>query len=151
MQNCELCGKEFQLVHASIEGTEMDVCRGCASFGQIIRQPKPVQHAVRHKETQLPPELNELSDAVVSNVAQLVRQAREKRSLKQEDFAKMLNEKESIIHKIEAGLLEPPIPLARKLGKLLGIKLIEQVKEAQVEQQSRKGDAVTIGDIIKVK
>ncbi|MCP3931924.1 MAG: helix-turn-helix domain-containing protein, partial [Bacteroidetes bacterium] len=39
--------------------------------------------------------------------------------LKQEQLAKMLSEKESLIQKMETGNFSPPIGMARKIGKIL--------------------------------
>ena len=54
-----------------------------------------------------------------------IRNKRDELGLKQEDFAKMLNEKESIIHKLETGEFKPSLKLAKKLEKKFGLKLIE--------------------------
>ncbi len=150
MTNCELCGKDTELFRSDIEGTILNVCKDCSSFGKILSPIKKAELRTIKKEISLPAEL-EMTEAIVPNFSELVKQAREKRNLKQEDFAKMLNEKASIIHKIETGTLEPPIPLAKKLEKMLGIKLITQVKEELLQQSKAKTDQVTIGDLIKLK
>ena len=35
---CDMCGNEGRLVRASIEGSEMTVCNGCARYGKIIHK-----------------------------------------------------------------------------------------------------------------
>jgi len=71
--------------------------------------------------------------------------------LKQEEFAKKLNEKESLIQKIESGHFEPSIGLAKKIGRFLKIKLVEEYEEVHEKQVRSKTGSFTIGDIIKIK
>lgn len=147
MPNCELCGKEAVLFRANVEGTEIEVCKTCGSFGKVLT-PKGQQASM--KQVELPKEL-QLTEVVTKDFSALVKRAREKKSLTQEEFAKQVREKESIIHKIETGALEPPIPLARKLEKALNIRLVENVEEEQIPQAKKSTGPITIGDIIKRK
>ena len=53
---------------------------------------------------------------------------------------------------METGEFKPSIETALKLGKILGIKLVEEYEE--VHEKKKKFDAdgdVTIGDLIKIK
>ncbi len=147
MGMCELCGKGAPLIRANIEGTELEVCQECGSFGKITSMRR---HAPAPRAHISAPEL-EINETIDQNFAAIIHGEREKRKLTQEDFAKLLNEKESMIHKIETGILEPSIPLARKLEKALRIKLVQSVKEAIVENKYAGQAKMTIGDIIKIK
>ena len=71
--------------------------------------------------------------------------------LSQKDFASRINEKESMIHKIETGAFEPPLDLAKKLEKILGIKLVEEHLEKHEKFKRSKEGGFTLGDFIKVK
>ncbi len=72
------------------------------------------------------PKLEEAeTDFLVEGFGQAIKRARDQRQWHQRELAQKLNEKESIISKIETGKFEPDAKLARKLEKLLGIKLIE--------------------------
>jgi len=62
-----------------------------------------------------------------------------------------MNEKESLIQKIESGHYEPSILLAKKIGRFLKIKLLEEHEEKHEKQSKSKTDSLTIGDFIKVK
>jgi len=146
--NCELCGKDTSLVKADIEGTILDVCTTCGAFGNIVKLQTP--HLLRKRPTRLPKELQS-TETVVSNFAQIIKSAREQKKLTQKIFAKKLNEKESVVHKIETGSLTPSIELARKLERILHIILIETIKESPLENKKEKSGAMTIGDIIKKK
>ena len=58
-----------------------------------------------------------------------------------------------MLHKIESGHLKPDLALARKLEKALKISLVEQV-EVEVgggPGEKKKGDGLTLGDLITIK
>jgi putative transcription factor len=142
---CELCGKEAPLITAIVEGTQMTVCQNCGKFGKVIQ--KPVGHLFQKVVVSTP----ETAEVVVSNYAQLIRQAREKSGMTMKEFAMTLNEKESIIHKLENSQFVPPINMAKKLEKLLHIKLVEIEEEEETESTGKSSGAFTIGDIINLK
>lgn len=89
---------------------------------------------------------------LIEDFGEVVRTARIKMGLTQEDLAKQLNEKLATIKKIESGEFKPPITLARKLERFLKIKLLEPVEEIkQVSSKySTKGDlGISLGDLLK--
>jgi len=146
-------GKEA-LVRAEIEGSLLVVCPACARFGKVlgrVRQPEPPKAKPTAAVVQAKPEAQE---AVVPQYAQLIRNAREKSGLTQKDFAKKVNEKESILAKFETGKMEPPLETARKLEKILKIKLVEQHTEEELQMiKGMKGKSpggLTIGDVLKL-
>ena len=149
MAPCELCGKDTPLVRAMVEGTELEVCKNCASFGQELNTPRPRAVVQLKRPVVLPQELTE-TEAVVEGFALLIKNAREKKGLTQADFAQSINEKASLIHKIETGV-EPSIFLARKIEKALHISVITKIQEAALPRGSDSIGAVTIGDMIKIK
>lgn len=89
---------------------------------------------------------------VVDDYPSLIRSARERKGMKQEDFAKLLNERESLVAKWEGGSLKPRLDVAKKVGRVLGISLIEEDLEvaAKVESQG-KAEIPTLGDFVKVR
>ena len=144
MPACELCGKQTELVTAVVEGADLEVCSNCAKHGTVKRK----VHNSAHQPKPLPllPE-----ESVVKNFAVLLRQAREKRGLTQEDFAKLLQEKESIVTKWESGSLQPEVVVARKVGKILGLSVVEWEKPEPLPQQKSRSDVLTLGDMITVR
>lgn len=146
---CELCGKDANLVTALVEGTRLKVCATCGRFGKILqRAPSPAE--TRQKIVRAAPEPVE---RVVDDYAQRIKAAREKRGLTQEDFAKLIMVKESLLHKLETGQYEPPLDLARKLERILRIQLVEKREEgvtAPVAKEKRP-EGLTIGDILNLK
>lgn len=150
--SCEMCGKQDLLMKALVEGVEMNVCKGCASFGKILQAPRMPLKSQGHSFSQRPKEL-QIVEEIVEEYAQKIKQAREKRNLNQEEFAKMVNEHASLLRNIEAGKQRPTFELAKKLEKMLNIVLIEKSTaedEPKEEKRSAKGP-LTIGDILSMK
>ena len=150
--NCDMCGKQESLLKALIESVEMNVCRGCASFGKVLSTPAFFGRA-RGQMNAAKPRVPEVVEGIVEEYALKIKQAREKRKLTQEEFAKMLNVHESLLRHIEAGKQKPAFDLARKLEKQLDIVLVEKVAEEETEekqQRSPKGP-MTIGDMLLLK
>ncbi len=152
---CAMCGKDSKLVVAIVEGTELKVCDECARFGKVLRQvqpektPKQVKKEI--KKAVMIEEEPEIVELVVEDYAKIIRDKRETMGLKQAEFAKMVNEKESLIQNIEQGKFTPSLELARKFEKTLKITLIEEYEEKKIKSSGSKTDDVTLGDLIKIK
>jgi putative transcription factor len=144
-----MCGKQAELFTAVVEGTQMMVCANCGSFGKVLRKVQPPAASkpafIRREPVQV--------EQVVSDYAQRIKAAREKRGMTQEDFAKLVTVKESLIHKMETGQFEPPIDIARKMEKALHITLVEVREEsaAAPAPKGEKSEGLTIGDIMNLK
>jgi len=114
---CEVCGCPIvdKPRRALIEGVAMNVCSRCATLGKIIepaRQEQPGAHE----------EMAELE--IVEDYPALIRRARERMGLKQEELARRLAERASVVQRLESGRLRPDERLVRKLERVLGIELI---------------------------
>lgn len=147
MPSCDLCGKQENLFIANVESVEMTVCSSCSSFGIII---KPIKKIITPKKTEK--KKNEAVEYIIEDSNQKIRIIREKSGLNQEDFAKKLSIRTSLLQKIETNNTSLDIPLARKLEKLLHINLIEQkLEESSVEIKNNKSsDTMTVGDVVKL-
>ena len=145
--NCELCGVEDILFSANIEGTELNVCKRCLQFGKAID--KPVDAKAQPRVAKAPEK--EVLEVIVPNCARIVKERREALNLKQEDLAKRLSEKVSIIHKVETGAFVPDIALARKFESFLKIKLIEQIDSGEQHVGVKAPSSLTIGDFVKIR
>lgn len=91
---------------------------------------------------------------VVEDYAKKVRRARERLGLTQKELAVKVKVGENVIKRIEAGTLVPPIDLAMRLERVLGVKLLEPVVDEEEEPapSSRKGDFyLTLGDIAELR
>lgn len=139
--NCELCGKQRELVLALVENSEMKVCSDCSRFGKVLREIEEI------KEEEKKFEEEEFVEGIVEDYSKIIKEKREKMGMKQDEFAKRLNIKESIIHKIETGVLEPSIEIARKLENFLRIKLITEYN-VRYKKIGTDGKVMTLGDLI---
>ncbi len=152
MPNCDMCGQETEdLVIASIEGVELSVCARCAKFGKILRKQRPQQKEEKKPREIRIPKRAEIIQIISEDYANKIKNAREKMFIKQEDLAKRINEKESLIQHIESGKSEPNIYLARKLDKFLNITLVEQNEEKHEDIKGHSSEGFTLGDFIKVR
>ncbi len=156
MSTCEMCGREASLVKAKIEGTELELCPNCAKFGEVIARPAPIYTKnIPHSRPVQRPRRKEVLQIVVDDYADRIRTARNKLGLTQEEFSKRLNERASIMQKMEAGQFKPSIDTARKLEKLLKVRLVEQYDEKGdmpvASGHQSKSEGFTMGDFIKDK
>lgn len=154
MSACDMCGSAKDLVKAVIEGAELDVCPNCAKFGKIIVKPqKKFFKNIETRRQTAPVKRTETIQVIVPNFGQLIKNAREKKGIKQEELAKKIAEKESLVNKIEAGHLKPSISAARKLEQFLNITLIEQHEEKHqpLIKGSERKDTFTMADFVKIK
>lgn len=148
MGNCEICGRRFEnLERAIVEGVIIDVCSNCSKFGKVITIKKPLIEPGKIIKTKD----KEIEENIVENYPELIKKARERKGLKQEELALHIAEKESIIHKIETGSLKPSFTLAKKLEQFLGIRLIELQEEKKEVSLNLKDNDLTIGDLLKIK
>lgn len=153
--NCDMCGKETRLFKTDIEGSILSLCKECSRFGKVVsiieeeRKEKKIKDILQSKVEE--PKEEEAVLTIVSDYGGIIKRKREQLGLNQEDFAKKINEKQALIHKIEINQFEPPISLARKIENFLNIKLIEQ-QELKIDRLDKtKSEGFTIGDFINIK
>ncbi|MCD6575683.1 MAG: TIGR00270 family protein [Nanoarchaeota archaeon] len=148
MVSCSICGSKEATVIAVIEGVSLEVCDECAKLGRISKRIKEKTKVVR-KVAQVKPEVEE---TVVLDFAKKIREVREKNKMTQEEFAKALNEKLSVMRHVENGTLVPSLKLARKIEEKFGIKLVEEQGEVSGDIiPHEKVEAATLGDLIEIK
>ena len=103
---------------------------------------------VKRIVNQLPREINELD--LAEDLAEKVRKSRMKLGISQEELARRVKEKLSVIQKIETGKIAPDTRLCRGLEHELKVKLLVPHKEDEAPKTSAPAE-VTLGDIIQVK
>ena len=149
-----MCGKESRLFKTDVEGSILNLCNGCSKFGKVIAVVRVEDPKVKKKVEKVKLERQkeeEVIPSIVPDYGDIIKKKREQLGMNQEDFAKKLNEKASLIHKIEIGHFEPPMDLARKIEGFLHINLVEKGEVKVGKLDKAKGDNFTIGDFIKVK
>jgi len=146
--DCEVCGRQDAKLKAIIEQTEFTVCDNCARFGKVVsgsqqRRVIPKKPVFQREKPAEPVE------RIIPNYGEIIKLAREKLSLSQEDFAKRINEKISLVHKVETNSYEPPIDIAKKIERFLRVKLVYVVEDSNEKADNVKSGELTIGDVIK--
>jgi putative transcription factor len=136
---CEMCGADVeQATRIRLERSVLSVCPKCAKFGQPVDPPAP--SAGPGRATVVPlnrgrPSLSgrrvverdvysEMPDLeLADDWARRIRVAREALGWTPEDLGRKLNEKKSVILKLESGSFRPPDALVGKLERLLKVRL----------------------------
>ncbi|MEW5761569.1 MAG: helix-turn-helix domain-containing protein, partial [Candidatus Thermoplasmatota archaeon] len=106
------------------------VCEACSKFGMVkaIKRTVAIAKPKEKKKEEDVFSKIEAGKKIVEDYAKKIKERRNKLSLSLEDLSKKVNEKKSIISKLEAGVMVPDEKLAKKLEKALGIELIEKDK-----------------------
>jgi putative transcription factor len=144
--DCDLCGKKTELVEGVVEGSILKVCKSCIKFGEAVEIKKSVL-----EEKQEPEKIKEeIIEEIVKDYSAKIKGARESLNLLQKDLAREIAEKESVIHNLESGHLEPSLDLAKKLESFLNIKLIVVNKNEKVDKIDFHNASLTIGDLLKL-
>jgi putative transcription factor len=159
--SCEMCGKSLPLVATiEVEGARMRVCQGCQRFGRVVPQPGPAAGPARQemasrlarrqtRMTEKPVPL-ETEEDLVEDFGERVRKAREQKRLSLDDVARAINEKKSLLHKIETEHFFPDLHVTKKLEAALGVSLRERVEAVHTEKLRPRG-GLTIGDLIRMQ
>lgn len=167
--NCEICGTEIngEPYKTKIDNSLMITCKECSRYGKVQRKPQPKvnknikkgnknnmrnnsynQRPANKSYTRKP----DVEYEIVEEYGSIIRKAREAKNLTQKKLGEKIYERESVISHIESGKMIPEIKIARKLEKLLNIKIVEKV-ESDVQEFKDVGRyrEATIGDIARIK
>ncbi|MFH1174038.1 MAG: multiprotein bridging factor aMBF1 [archaeon] len=147
---CEMCGNKPASYQVEVEGTSMLLCEQCATFGKVVG--KLVKYSPEKKQKRTVPTetaREERVQVIIARAGRAIKEKREQLGLKQEELAKRLNEKESLLHQIESSKFIPSIALARKFEKALGLVLVEEHTEKHDQVIRAKDETLTIGDLMK--
>jgi putative transcription factor len=143
MNNCEMCGTQSDnLVKARIEGAELKVCDSCTRFGEPLEEPeteeddKPkldkdgsdtspddYRNFSSEEEQQQSGPFKPQVEELVFDYDDRIRNGREEADLSQEELANKLNEKQSLLHRLEKGKALPSEEVRQKLEQALEIEL----------------------------
>ncbi len=160
---CELCGKDATFLRkVTVEGVQLQVCTECAKFGIESKKEEPKEEKgprpiiarrleVREKRGK-PRDVYSSGEKeeIVEDFGAVIRKAREKKGLSQKDLAMKINERVTILSKVEAGQMRPDDRFVAKLEKELGIKLQEKVAEVLAGKESARS-SLSLGDYIRMQ
>ncbi len=173
--HCEMCGRPVRRRDANIvyiEGARLVLCPQCyarvakhAVKAEVKREverlrgsARPPAQAPGRRQRGRVRRLGVRLDnyEVVDDYAQRVRRARERLGWTQRALAEAVRESENVIKRIEAGRLRPTIDLAMRLEKVLGVKLLEPIVDAESSLSSAAPKVpgpgeLTLGDIVSIR
>lgn len=159
---CEVCGRKIHgaPIRALIEGAKLTVCVECSKHGRIIREEEEAEQRALKKplvpvpflQRKKPPKAKvDTTQEIVEDYDSKIRQARENLGLTHEELGKKINEKASVLSKLETGKMTPNNQLVTKLEHVLKIKLLVPIKE-EVSKGFPKSPnrGTTLGDLIQL-
>lgn len=127
MTECEICGVAIKgkAQYITIGGSKLQVCKACARHGTAVVVDKKAKTTLGGEQVQFVKakrRLYEQMDLVIEEGMEIgeeygrkIKEAREKAGLKQAELAKRINEKQSLVRKIEN---EEIIPSKEVWGKI---------------------------------
>ncbi|MDI6730483.1 MAG: multiprotein-bridging factor 1 family protein [Candidatus Altarchaeum sp.] len=153
---CELC--EAQKKHGKkimFMGAPVIVCDECAVNGRIIgdvREQIVEKKKQDNTDKEISPAtvLGEPEYEIVENFSHKIKDIREKKNLKQEDFAKRINEPVAYVKRIESGFV-PSITVIQKIEQFLNINLIKKRERVVLPKIDKSKDVLTLGDVVVIK
>ncbi len=172
-----MCGAEqASLTTTKVEGAELELCSSCTDFGTEVRQDTGSSGGSKYSTTSSSGTSSASSSGgssgssgsgsgggsrrrrdmfddmgeIVTDYDTRIRSARESKGLSQEELADQLNEKASLIRKLERGDTLPTDEVQRKLERALEISLVEG-EEVDAEWDSGDAGTMTLGDVVKRK
>ena len=158
---CEICGREIvgKPARSLVEGARLIVCQQCSSLGtQLPGFPdRPARSVVAPAHThapveRLPKEVEETD--LIEDYPSIIKEAREKMGLTQQDLAFKAKEKLTVIQKIEIGKMLPTMRLSKELEHILRVRLLAPRDEIELPAPPRRAPpapGVTLGDVALVR
>jgi len=157
---CELCGKESGETWSTwIEGTQLKLCKDCQKFGDKVKpgaKESPTKVVIESRLQQRERRMHtrdiyqeEESWELVEDYSKRIREGREARGWKLEELAAKINERATLISKLEASSIKPTDELVSKLEKSLDIILMERVPIVKQEAKRAGGPGLTLEHFMK--
>ena len=149
---CEVCGRPVRkLVEVNIEGSVVRACFSCSRLGTEVPRHRPKAFGGKPYQRQALVKRKEVLLEPIPGYGDVLRERREELGLTQEELGKRLNEKTSVVARLEAERMAPSEALAKKIERHLGIRILERVEEQREGSYRASGGELTLGDIVKIK
>jgi putative transcription factor len=154
--HCELCGKEIlgKPKRVVIEGAELETCAACGSLGTEIRRPQaftgPTSKVAAHSRTRYRDIYRQMEGELDPDFSEIVKNARKRAGITQEQLAAKIMEKALVIKKIERNELTPDDKLRKKLEKALNVNLLIEIGREKAQKGKSSGN-LTLGDVAVVR
>lgn len=183
MVQCEMCGAETSAPKTiKVEGAELDVCSNCTDFGTEVKTESSGSSTSTKYSTgsgssgsgsgggtstastgtstgsssggsQRRSDMFDDMDELATDYDDRIRQAREQKGLSQSDLANQLNEKASLIRKLERGDTLPSDDVQAKLERHLEVSLTGESGGSDDTEWSggSASGSYTLGDVVERK
>ena len=170
MAQCEMCGAEkSSLTTTKVEGAELELCDDCKDFGTTVETESTSTTSTKYSTSSSDGssssstsggsssgggrrrDMFDQMDEIAGDYDEQIRAAREDEGLSREDLAKELNEKASLIGKLERGDVLPSDDVRKKLEKRLGISLAEGSGDDGSDWETDSSMTQTLGDVVERK
>ena len=172
MAQCEMCGAEkSSLTTTKVEGAELELCDDCKDFGTEVKTESSSTTSTKYSTSSSDGSSSSSSsggtssgggssrrrdmfdqmDEIAGDYDEQIRSAREREGLSREDLAKELNEKASLISKLERGDILPSDDVRGKLEKRLGVSLSEGSDDYTTDWETDSSMTQTLGDVVERK
>ena len=163
---CEVCGRKIQgtSYKAIIEGARLVVCKDCAKLGSFsweLKTPRSIKSPAKTRKPLRKPRTTKKQKSpldstleLVANFGARIRHAREAQGLSHEDLGRRINEKVSVLKKLESHKMKPDNKLTEKLQYALKIKLLAPPTDEKLPKKlltTPSSRTLTLGDLIKSK
>ncbi len=164
-KECPICGSIIwdKGQKVLLEGAKITVCHNCAQHGTKLHKP-PTNTQIKKSypyNRKNPPKRQVLKKdfigdlELISDYANKIRNKRNSLGLNQDQFAQKLNEKPSLLKRIETGKVEPTIKLAKKIEDIYNLKILKKTDEIESNVQNdkymKKSSRTSLGDIAFIK
>jgi putative transcription factor len=139
---CELCGNSIQIPkNVIIEGSIFNVCLSCSKRGKPYEPTQTSKKTFSPKKGSAPlPQKKPIKSysktiqiidekVLRPDFGTIIREARMKKGITQENVANQISEKITLYKKIETGGIKPNEILSKKLERALGVQLYENLVE----------------------
>jgi len=179
MAQCEMCGAEqSSLTTTKVEGAKLELCDECTEFGTAVTTGSSSSGSSKYSTSssssgssggssgsasagsagtsggpsnQRRNDMFDDMDEIATDYDDRIREAREGESLTQEELANDLNEKASLIRKLERGDVLPSDDVREKLESTFGIMLTEGADVEDTEWSGESTGSMTLGDVVERK
>lgn len=172
MAQCEMCGTEVASpTTVKVEGAEIEVCDDCTSFGTEVRTESSSRSSTKYstsssgsssggsgspgsdssKGSRRRRDMFDEMEEVAQDYDERIRRGRESAGLTQEELANALNEKASLIRKLERGEVLPSDSVQNKLERKLDISLVESPGGDEEWESEGSAGTTTLGDVVRRK
>lgn len=157
-----MCGRDGKTRRVLIDKTAMNVCADCAKFGTPTGSsgggesgvaPNVAEGLERRKRrmgTRKDVFASEtMSLELVDDFGDRIQGARRKKGWTREELGNRIKQPVNVVGQYEAGTLNPPDDVTKRIEKALGITLLEKVSGGVPARRGGGARGLTLGDMIK--